>query len=535
MPNTLDPRLQGLDWRAIDNMFKDCLHPRIASSQQANDTLDLPHLQQLVQDMEGDMDVALKNLVGDGAADLAERWAENGKLRQKLEVVRMSLGAVENSILDHILGIQPSPPIEEGDEMLEKSREVKSKGKEQPDMPLVDSEDESGNGFSDDERGKTAHRLFAGLAGIEESEHAWWVSSPSSQKSDTWVLDGLEADKLRSSKGSAAPPGETGTAPSWVARLTPVSSPVRPVREKKGSPPRISLLPGKRRRHSGSKPPSDTHLRTRSFVGDPTTSSPVLSTSPRIYSPHGPVIIKPSEHSAAGPIASSSPLSVSVSAQHDLPPSPLLEVNNYYPKRTLPPVPQRDDGIPKASKLPVSHLGQSILQSPVGGENRAASEASKLPRTIRESRRRFSPHRRLMSIPTSPNRMISRVGDEDPKASDRRARRSKFHAQRLSIAARLAQARPDLVAPTYENKREALLGREARAQERAYAREREQQKDKMRAHLAATGTLLSIGTVDEDDGGMDWDRSRVLAKVIKADIADGRRPMLPPLVCAESP
>jgi hypothetical protein len=104
----------------------------------------------------------------------------------------------------------------------------------------------------------------------------------------------------------------------------------------------------------------------------------------------------------------------------------------------------------------------------------------------------------------------------------------------LSIAERLARARPDLVAPTYESKREELLAREVKAQERARVRERERMKDRMKAHLEVTGTLLSIGTVDDDDGGMDWDRSRVLAEAIKADIANGRRLILPPLVSTES-
>lgn len=92
-------------------MFADCLHSTTSTSHQNldDDALDLPHLQQLVDDMAGDMDVALKNLVGDGAADLAERWAENGKLKQKLEVVRASLGPVENQLLDRLLGVQSSP------------------------------------------------------------------------------------------------------------------------------------------------------------------------------------------------------------------------------------------------------------------------------------------------------------------------------------------------------------------------------------------------------------------------------------------
>lgn len=499
-------------------MFADCLHPHAASSQQPPDALGLPHLQQLVEDMAGDMDVALKNLVGDGAADLAERWAENGKLRQKLEIVRASLDPTENVILDRLLGVHPTPPDQsDNPDNAPLSRDEKGKGKEQP---ALDSEDESDNGFSEDERGKTAHRLFASLAGIEENEHSWWVSSPASQKSGAWVLDDLEMEKSRTAKNSPAVPAGASAEATWAKQFTPVSSAVRPVRRKQLSPLQMDLTSSK----GGSISPSRTppHLRKRLFGGDRTPSSPIYL-SPRARShatPHAQQFI-------LAPVASSSRLPTTT------PPSPLLEVNNHPPKRTiLPPPASSGGGTPAALKRNPQH---PVTVSRSRDQNRASDEGSRPAGSVRGSRRRLGPyHRPLVSTPLSPNVLSSGVREEDPRASDRRVRRLKLHAQRLSIAERLARARPDLVAPTYESKREELLAREVKAQERARVRERERMKDRMKAHLEVTGTLLSIGTVDDDDGGMDWDRSRVLAEAIKADIANGRRLILPPLVSTES-
>lgn len=532
-------------------MFADCLHSTTSTSHQNldDDALDLPHLQQLVDDMAGDMDVALKNLVGDGAADLAERWAENGKLKQKLEVVRASLGPVENQLLDRLLGVQSSPS-ELGNTSL--SRDVKGKGKEEPVMRFIDSEDESDDdGFSEDERGKTAHRLFASLAGIEENEHAWWVPSQASQTSDTTrVLDELEMEKSRSTKNPPVVPGDTGVEVPWAAKqLTPVSSPVRLVQGKPS--PRMVLTSGKRKHHSISMSPSCTlpHLQTRLVAGG---RSPIPFMNSRTPTPHPHIVTHPSNQCITAPLPLSSQLPIPTPQQRDSSPSPLLEVNNYPPKRSILQAPTSSDGAPEAVKRKDSNPEYPVIHSLGSDENRASTEALSLTRPFfRESRRKPSIHQR--PPPTSPNGLLllSRVRvreeeEEDPRARDRRARRSKLHAQRLSIAERIARARPDLVVQSYASKREALLVREVKARGRARARAREWwEKEKMKAHFEGIGTLLSIGTVDDDDegegegegegdGGMDWDRSRLLAEVIKADIAKGRRPILPPLTCVES-
>ena len=51
--------------------------------------------------------------------------------------------------------------------------------------------------------------------------------------------------------------------------------------------------------------------------------------------------------------------------------------------------------------------------------------------------------------------------------------------------------------------------------------------------LAQTRTVLSFETVDDDDGGMDWNRSKRLADDLRDAVESGRRPVLPSLKCAQ--
>ena len=108
---------------------------------------------------------------------------------------------------------------------------------------------------------------------------------------------------------------------------------------------------------------------------------------------------------------------------------------------------------------------------------------------------------------------------------------------------RLAQARPDLNAPTYEKKRASLIARYSTMEvvpqkevQRGKSKERPLSPTPAptRPVVAQEKTILSFETVDDDDGGMDWNRSRELAARLKEDIANGKRPVLPALLCAES-
>jgi DNA cross-link repair 1C protein len=481
-------------------MFADCLHPNMTYAEQPMDAPGHPYLHQVVEEVADDMDVALKNLVGDGAADLAKRWAENGKLRQRLEIVRTYLGPMENSVLDGLLGVKPTPPEESGVHRdASFSRNMSGKGKEKAVMRFIDSEDESDDGFSEDERGKTAHQLFASLAGIEQTEHVWWVSSPASQKRGTRVLDELGAKKAKSTKDSSPISGDVSTGAPWAKRLTPASSPVH------ASSTRRPLPPRKRKQHPASTPLSCTppDLRKRLFAEDRAPGSPIHITSLRARSCSIPDTIStdPHEQSTAGPVASSGRLPSRTQQHRDPPLSPLLEVNNYSPERIGSLAPPSTCETHTALKQKVPDTGRSIIHFSSGDEN-LASDVSRSARIVGEFHRSPSPHQRPAARGiTPPNNLSSEMKDKNLRASNLRARRSKLNAHRLGIAERLARARPDLVAPTYEAKRAVLLARDVKARERAQAKKMGLQKEMIKAHLEATGTVSSI-EMEIDDGGM---------------------------------
>ncbi|KAJ6480729.1 beta-lactamase-like protein, partial [Mycena vitilis] len=180
VPNTLIPGLHGLDWKAIDRMFASSLAGPLSRIDEDIDAeLDLP-----ADDALAEMDTAILNLVGgDGAVGLAERWAESGKLRKKIEIVRGWLGIRERRAVDRVL--EPPPPASSG------AAGNAGKGKGREVQRVLDSEDEDSNyGEADDERGRTAHLLFAGLAGIEDRPSEWCLPSSSEPASPSSVAGG---------------------------------------------------------------------------------------------------------------------------------------------------------------------------------------------------------------------------------------------------------------------------------------------------------------------------------------------------------
>ncbi len=194
MPNTLDPRLLGLDWAYIDRMFAPYLHPssRLSPGDRSSHLITSADLNILNRETLNDGDVALKNLVGRGATDAAERWADGGKLLQKLAFIQSHLGTEESRLIDNLLGKSSLSRLVEQTLHSSRSTEVAQAGPTAKSLPSSsrhvskmidlagDSEDDSDG--DDDERGRTAHFLFAGLAGIDpaDKENAWWLTSPPS-------------------------------------------------------------------------------------------------------------------------------------------------------------------------------------------------------------------------------------------------------------------------------------------------------------------------------------------------------------------
>ena len=103
VPKTLDPRLNGLDWMCINRIFSNSLHSSAQSSASTQPQLGVIGRDQLTDDDQNDVDIALKNLVGDRASDAAQRWA-HGKLLEKLVTVQDYLDKGEHDVVDKLLG-----------------------------------------------------------------------------------------------------------------------------------------------------------------------------------------------------------------------------------------------------------------------------------------------------------------------------------------------------------------------------------------------------------------------------------------------
>ncbi|KAJ7620985.1 beta-lactamase-like protein [Roridomyces roridus] len=254
VPNTLIPGLHGLDWRAIDCMFAGCLAtPPPPSEISASAAAQLATQEQ----MDTEMDTALQNLVGgDGVRDLAEKWAQRGSLRRTIAVVRDWLGIQERRAVDRIL----EPPSAAADALqlaeLSRRKEV-----------VLDSEDESDGGDADDARGRTAHLLFAGLAGVE------------GRPSDYGFAPSESPVSVRAGSAHGV--------------LTPGTSPFRLSGKKRvGDSQEDSQRSSKRARVGtglGSPFPSPSPARARKGLNDETHAGWLPSSSPPIPTPLRPV------------------------------------------------------------------------------------------------------------------------------------------------------------------------------------------------------------------------------------------------------
>ncbi|KAG6826688.1 hypothetical protein H0H92_014846 [Tricholoma furcatifolium] len=601
VPNTLEPRLRGFDWAAINHMFADCLHPT------PDVTHDIPEVELdligLAREDITEDDVYVKNLVGEGAADVADRWADKAHLRKKIDIIGEYLDLETFDKMARIFGLprqRVQAPLAQTRAPSPRTR--KEKGKER----AVDSEDETDNGWSDDERGRTAHHLFAEQAGIDSKEHIWWVSSSPGplQKEDQQQNEGEAEDlvpvpvEMRKALPSPSPElNGAGPSAPWASRLTPQSSPIRMKKRTTGLAPKNAAPPKKHgTKIEGVFPQTPTPRRpSRPFAtpqnpfskGHSLASPIVLSSSPVGVST---LFTKPMRSHSIGkkssPLptgkaaASTSPVTRAVNdpsrpAQTPtpltswLPPSspsiyvtsssPLVNLNNVAMKREA--LTFDDTSISKLAKatMTVVHrkrendgtrsglkrnpsLGKRPISpepplSPLFYKRRKDVDSSSLSHSnsgyisISASVSNNKPKKNVTS-PASPTFKGSRTLEIPPSQS----RKDRLQSQRLRIAERLVQVRPDLVAPSYSAKRTRLL---ARAASSISAQLREAQPlsnvvDNDDGSAGSQDSAASFKTVEDNDGGMDWNRSRRLADAVRADVLNGRRPMLPALLCAES-
>ena len=189
IPNTLEPGLANLDWIAIDKMFRDCLssHGKSIVESIRGDVMKSVSGAYIQPELRAEFpgggkkgDVTLKNLEGgDEAIGLAARWMapdEKGpkKLQRMQEYLPESLGV-------HLKGVT-SPAVEArvrglAEERLKEESQARSERSEGTDEDRYD------------DRGNTAHRIFAGSSFVrsersspipleEEAKFYTPVSSP---------------------------------------------------------------------------------------------------------------------------------------------------------------------------------------------------------------------------------------------------------------------------------------------------------------------------------------------------------------------
>ncbi|KAJ3532022.1 hypothetical protein NM688_g7488 [Phlebia brevispora] len=92
VPNTLDPTLAGLDCASLPEMFAGCV----------SSETDM-HSECLKIWIDRGKDVALENLEGAGALEIAQHWVDSGKPRRKLELLHKYLADVQKEYVEVIL------------------------------------------------------------------------------------------------------------------------------------------------------------------------------------------------------------------------------------------------------------------------------------------------------------------------------------------------------------------------------------------------------------------------------------------------
>lgn len=457
------------------------------------------HIQKLLpfgsNPLDEDEDVAIKNIIGTGdAVDLALRWADSGSIRRKLEVAREYLKPPERIIVNRVLGVSAAsrsspPPIMD-----------RGKGKAVKELPWSDEDTDD----DDDEPGRTAHRLFASLAGIDEKETSWWSSSPASEKADACGSQSISAANQSGLSKAFSPLKQQ---PPNFHPLTPVSSPSRP--NERTPINRIHQLATPTPTHRSHRFVKKQGLKARNGLGSPI----VLQSS----SPFHTIFSSPVSKSKS-----------KVPERYALK-SPLTEQKNRVSASTDSPL---TFSMPMSgpSDSPVQHhqSGTCILHAVVSQMSPQPGHSSGYQGVGPKS-----PEPKLLLHDFSPP---SRPPSHSHSPSQKRYRRARSCLQRIKIGERLAQLRPGAVAPSYASKRARLLAKHARLEAKtSHARAvAELGTEKAFGLLRSEPTITSFDVIEDDDGGMDWNRSRDLADAVRAAIANGQPISLPPLKCADS-
>ncbi|KAH9980740.1 hypothetical protein BJV74DRAFT_85576 [Russula compacta] len=112
VPNCLDPSLRGLDELSVPHIFANCLSSPPSHSSSFTDALVEGDVEIGIEISEDHGDVALQNVVGDGAGSIARAWADSGRIMEKLAIMEPFLKGKKRNSVRKFLGV---PPVQTND------------------------------------------------------------------------------------------------------------------------------------------------------------------------------------------------------------------------------------------------------------------------------------------------------------------------------------------------------------------------------------------------------------------------------------
>ncbi|KAL6308244.1 hypothetical protein BKA93DRAFT_868915 [Sparassis latifolia] len=600
VPNTLDPALHGLDHACMRKMFAGCL----ASDSPVDSAVDVDArdlASALVTAEESMEDVALKNLEGEGALEVAERWAETGRSRHKLEVMREYLEGDTRRVVDHILdeGKTDSSPRQEqntttshaptgttnakkapvpsfqGRASLSETARAMARIKSKFAQPESDEETEDEDAA--DERARTAHFLFAELAGIPPDQPLG-----ACDKTQSPIVDDMPKRRPQTEK--------TKAAQSQIAKM-PTQMPMTPPSKNSS----LKIMPPSPESHTKRKV-SQVSLRRPTFeLGSPIhldsqrSSDNLKRKTIQIIAPDAQfndltasTLFHVESGTAAGQATffrSSTSTSMKHAASFELfagvqesPNVPLVDLRNlskgsaeslnsaqddrstdWVKRRRVSeasenvPVPAKNESNPTAhAKSPALHQSGDLERSPVSVPN----PSHNVPEGCHDCS--SASCCRVPAASSPPASTSSQV----PMSAEQRAKKERRAARALrkKRARILALMRPDLVSPAHAAKMAAKMERRRlrlllKHQHKQTPACKESQTvvpatpdSEMSAGITQTPRFTTpsrLPSQDDEfhpDGQMDVERSRKLAESFKQAMAKGIRPglVIPMLPCLKS-
>ena len=492
IPNTLDPRLRGLDWICLDRIFEEVLSPLGATDSIPPTPAYGGDLDLLLVQVDEEGDAAVKNVVG--SSDLAQRWAEKAKLRSKLEIMVGYLDPERKSFLDKLLRLRPDSPLPE----LHTSKVQASSPPRgaQGDFDR-DSEDGSDDVAAEDDHWRTAHMFFGSPTSAQGEQFKWAFSSPKSPD-DGAVSQEHDIETL----------------------LMPQLSPIRQVVNDNPSQGRM-LHAGNMVVHSADDQPFTPQSRKPKTADiDVLESAAHKKSTSRVAKQRSP---KFGRHGYTGVLASSKQAEPPLLASSNRP-TTMNKLGSPFKSR-------RRHGMREPSSSAVQDENV-FVQDPVTRTSPASLERS---HHVHQALKR-SPRPPVASTSSPDMSGGSATPDSKSLAIAKRKQRVERTLKSLELADRLARANPGRVSSTYREKRARLLKECVRSEVKNQYLEG-LEKSRVQNIIPDPHFDRSLSQFESVDGSqmeIDWDRSRQIAQQVRIELAGGQWPEFPSLSCTES-